>query len=50
MTMKIKLEICAFTLNAMTFQNPRLLDLGQVVHADTAIIREMRAICDRAAQ
>jgi copper homeostasis protein len=35
--------------NAMTFQNPRLLDLGQVVHADAEIIREIRGICDRAA-
>ena len=34
--------------NAMTFQNPRLLDLGQTVHADADIIREMRRICDRA--
>ncbi|HOX07806.1 MAG TPA: copper homeostasis protein CutC [Planctomycetota bacterium] len=34
--------------NAMTFQNPRLLDLGQELHADQGIIREMRRICDRA--
>jgi copper homeostasis protein len=34
--------------NAMSFQNPRLLDLGQTVHADADIIREMRRICDRA--
>jgi len=47
--MGIRIEICAFTLDAMTFQNPRLLDLGQVVHADAAVIREMRAICDGAA-
>lgn len=33
--------------NAMTFQNPRLLDLGQEVHADAEIIRAMRRICDR---
>jgi copper homeostasis protein len=34
--------------NAMTYQNPRLLDLGQELHADEEIIREMRRICDRA--
>jgi hypothetical protein len=27
----------------MTFQNPRVLDLGRVVHADADMVRELRA-------
>jgi copper homeostasis protein len=29
--------------NPMTFQNPRVLDLGRVVHADAGMVRELRA-------